>query len=109
MKSPPTSTITSGGFCLFVVFIVLLLSMTPRVKFCSAALLEPHSTHHHSRRHHGHGCNSFSSQRYPPSLCFQPKRLHRQPPPPSPLNDEIDPRYGVEKRLVPTGPNPLHN
>lgn len=22
---------------------------------------------------------------------------------------EIDPRYGVEKRLVPTGPNPLHN
>lgn len=21
----------------------------------------------------------------------------------------IDPRYGVEKRLVPTGPNPLHN
>ncbi|KAF9677306.1 hypothetical protein SADUNF_Sadunf08G0094200 [Salix dunnii] len=22
---------------------------------------------------------------------------------------EIDPRYGVEKRLVPTGPNPLHH
>jgi len=22
---------------------------------------------------------------------------------------EIDPRYGVEKRVVPTGPNPLHN
>ncbi|CAD5177346.1 unnamed protein product [Musa acuminata subsp. malaccensis] len=22
---------------------------------------------------------------------------------------EIDPRCGVEKRLVPTGPNPLHN
>ncbi|KAH7278556.1 hypothetical protein KP509_38G046300 [Ceratopteris richardii] len=22
---------------------------------------------------------------------------------------EIDPRYGVDKRLVPTGPNPLHN
>ncbi|KAH7425263.1 hypothetical protein KP509_11G047100 [Ceratopteris richardii] len=21
----------------------------------------------------------------------------------------IDPRYGVDKRLVPTGPNPLHN
>lgn len=25
------------------------------------------------------------------------------------LGDEIDPRYGVEKRLVPTGPNPLHH
>lgn len=23
--------------------------------------------------------------------------------------NEIDPRYGVEKRLVPTGPNPLHH
>ncbi|CAL1360279.1 unnamed protein product [Linum trigynum] len=23
--------------------------------------------------------------------------------------EEIDPRYGVEKRLVPSGPNPLHN
>jgi hypothetical protein len=23
--------------------------------------------------------------------------------------DEIDPRYGVQKRIVPTGPNPLHN
>lgn len=26
-----------------------------------------------------------------------------------PPEGEIDPRYGVEKRLVPTGPNPLHN
>jgi len=22
---------------------------------------------------------------------------------------EIDPRFGVQKRIVPTGPNPLHN
>ncbi|KAJ4826847.1 hypothetical protein Tsubulata_046397 [Turnera subulata] len=27
----------------------------------------------------------------------------------SPASDEIDPRYGVAKRLVPTGPNPLHH
>ncbi|XVE53363.1 hypothetical protein DITRI_Ditri02bG0198300 [Diplodiscus trichospermus] len=26
-----------------------------------------------------------------------------------PADKEIDPRYGVEKRLVPTGPNPLHH
>ncbi|KAK7343894.1 hypothetical protein VNO77_12996 [Canavalia gladiata] len=26
-----------------------------------------------------------------------------------PSNTEIDPRYGVEKRRVPTGPNPLHH
>ncbi|KAH7841265.1 hypothetical protein Vadar_027752 [Vaccinium darrowii] len=28
---------------------------------------------------------------------------------PGPSGSEIDPRYGVEKRLVPTGPNPLHH
>ncbi|XWS64360.1 hypothetical protein CRYUN_Cryun06bG0179700 [Craigia yunnanensis] len=26
-----------------------------------------------------------------------------------PADNEIDRRYGVEKRLVPTGPNPLHH
>ncbi|KAK7268364.1 hypothetical protein RIF29_21062 [Crotalaria pallida] len=26
-----------------------------------------------------------------------------------PSGTEIDPRYGVEKRRVPTGPNPLHH
>ncbi|RWR82098.1 CLAVATA3/ESR CLE-related protein 12-like protein [Cinnamomum micranthum f. kanehirae] len=35
---------------------------------------------------------------------------HRQyTPVAKPDGDEIDPRYGVEKRLVPTGPNPLHH
>ncbi|KAL7163779.1 hypothetical protein ACSBR2_039827 [Camellia fascicularis] len=42
-----------------------------------------------------------------------PRIRHGPPllPPPSPLDhdNEIDPRYGVEKRLVPSGPNPLHN
>ncbi|CAA2967126.1 Hypothetical predicted protein [Olea europaea subsp. europaea] len=35
-----------------------------------------------------------------------PTDLHQQPRPP---RNEIDPRYGVEKRRVPTGPNPLHH
>ncbi|KAL6182940.1 hypothetical protein ACLB2K_044352 [Fragaria x ananassa] len=35
---------------------------------------------------------------------------HRHPPPlPEPGKSELDPRYGVEQRLVPTGPNPLHH
>ncbi|KAG8068061.1 hypothetical protein GUJ93_ZPchr0005g15254 [Zizania palustris] len=36
---------------------------------------------------------------------------HRRPsplPPPG-RDEEADARYGVAKRLVPTGPNPLHN
>ncbi|XAR55852.1 hypothetical protein NMG60_11036071 [Bertholletia excelsa] len=36
-------------------------------------------------------------------------RTHGKAQPAEPAPDEIDPRYGVEKRLVPTGPNPLHH
>ncbi|KAL4363989.1 hypothetical protein GQ457_04G010850 [Hibiscus cannabinus] len=62
-----------------------------------------------------HSCDSFSRSEQR-SLCFQLQRLHHfhpfspstQPSPPS-KGEEIDPRYGVEKRLVPSGPNPLHN
>ncbi|KAJ0247572.1 CLAVATA3/ESR [Hirschfeldia incana] len=57
-------------------------------------------------------CHSFSRP-YARSMCLELQRIHRstrkQPlvsPPPPP---EIDPRYGVDKRLVPSGPNPLHN
>ena len=34
---------------------------------------------------------------------------HLPMPPPSRDGEEIDPRYGVSKRLVPSGPNRLHN
>nr|KYP55648.1 hypothetical protein KK1_001870 [Cajanus cajan] len=47
--------------------------------------LHRHRHHHHHPRHH--------------------HRSHM----PQPNQTEIDPRYGVEKRLVPTGPNPLHH
>ncbi|KAJ9174086.1 hypothetical protein P3X46_017154 [Hevea brasiliensis] len=38
-------------------------------------------------------------------------RLHHWhlPVKPQPAGTEIDPRYGTQKRLVPTGPNPLHH
>ncbi|KAL7001257.1 hypothetical protein U1Q18_002409 [Sarracenia purpurea var. burkii] len=32
--------------------------------------------------------------------------VHKQP---EQAGTDVDPRYGVEKRLVPTGPNPLHH
>ncbi|GMI75383.1 CLAVATA3/ESR-RELATED 13 [Hibiscus trionum] len=40
---------------------------------------------------------------------FTPFRKHHRQHSPLPGDNEIDPRYGVEKRLVPTGPNPLHH
>ncbi|XP_059642767.1 CLAVATA3/ESR (CLE)-related protein 12-like [Cornus florida] len=36
-------------------------------------------------------------------------RHHRRHVPVRPGSSEIDPRYGAEMRLVPTGPNPLHH
>ncbi|MQL80407.1 hypothetical protein Taro_012866 [Colocasia esculenta] len=48
----------------------------------------------------------------PPSWCIHfARNPHRQPlpPPPPPSAEEMDPLYGEVKRLVPSGPNPLHN
>ncbi|KAL7149298.1 hypothetical protein ABFS83_05G030000 [Erythranthe nasuta] len=39
---------------------------------------------------------------------FLKRHRHRKRPPPS-GREVVDPLYGVEKRLVPTGPNPLHH
>ncbi|KAL5826295.1 hypothetical protein ACOSQ3_018137 [Xanthoceras sorbifolium] len=73
----------------------------------------PRNHHHYTRNYHS--CSSFS-QKNSRSLCIQLQRIHQHqqqyrplsPPSPPSLN-EIDSRYGVEKRLVPSGPNPLHN
>nr|XP_027191052.1 CLAVATA3/ESR (CLE)-related protein 9-like [Cicer arietinum] len=66
-----------------------------------------------SRNFHHHHCNSFS-KRTPRSLCFNLQRtFHKNnmhiPVPQQGNGVEVDPRYGVDKRLVPSGPNPLHN
>uniref|UniRef100_A0A7N0TRD9 CLAVATA3/ESR (CLE)-related protein 9 n=1 Tax=Kalanchoe fedtschenkoi TaxID=63787 RepID=A0A7N0TRD9_KALFE len=51
-------------------------------------------------------CNA----KYPPEICIQLQRMRRRRPPPLPPSMyEVDPKYGVQKRLVPSGPNPLHN
>ncbi|CAL9205009.1 unnamed protein product [Musa hybrid cultivar] len=67
------------------------------------------------RRHcHHRAASSSSLLRGLPSWCLRPRPGQLQPPPQPPPGEEeeeeeVDPRYGVEKRLVPTGPNPLHN
>ncbi|KAL7091293.1 hypothetical protein ACP275_12G096300 [Erythranthe tilingii] len=63
------------------------------------------------RRHNS--CHPISAAQLPPAIRLHLQKLRHCgppfPPPPPPDDDEIDPRYGVEKRLVPSGPNPLHN
>ncbi|KAI4967925.1 hypothetical protein ZWY2020_005603 [Hordeum vulgare] len=53
--------------------------------------------HHHRQRHHRLHTSRWNWQRIPPAAA------------PGDGGEEADPRYGVEKRLVPTGPNPLHH
>ncbi|GAB2297156.1 hypothetical protein Dimus_031268 [Dionaea muscipula] len=72
-----------------------------------------HQLHHLSRQSHRRFCDSFPTRYPPPSICIQFQSLLRNPPlpppPPPPSEFDTDPRYGVQKRLVPGGPNPLHN
>ncbi|TVU32271.1 hypothetical protein EJB05_23995, partial [Eragrostis curvula] len=67
----------------------------------SPTTADHHHHHHHHHRHHHHEHHRhfgrWNRRGIPPSL-------------PAGKNGEgVDPRYGVEKRLVPTGPNPLHH
>ncbi|KAK8965535.1 CLAVATA3/ESR (CLE)-related protein 12 [Platanthera guangdongensis] len=69
----------------------------------SRKLLSTQAHHnHHSRRSHYHR----HSRSAPSSADFNPNVTVG-----AGVDDgnEIDPRYGVEKRFVPCGPNPLHH
>ncbi|KAG8058857.1 hypothetical protein GUJ93_ZPchr0002g26563 [Zizania palustris] len=60
-----------------------------------------HNRHH--IHHHGHQHNHRSgggNDRW---------NRHGVPSPAAGPGEEVDPRFGVQKRLVPTGPNPLHH
>ncbi|KAL3831077.1 hypothetical protein ACJIZ3_019879 [Penstemon smallii] len=46
---------------------------------------------------------------FEPFLKRHRHQREHQPRQGPPISSEIDPRYGAEKRLVPSGPNPLHH
>ncbi|XP_039032106.1 CLAVATA3/ESR (CLE)-related protein 12-like [Hibiscus syriacus] len=63
-------------------------------------------SHHHTFRSNRKVLATNSD--FTPFLHFrQRRRTHGHLPEPS--GNEIDLRYGVRKRLVPAGPNPLHH
>ncbi|KAH7660708.1 Aquaporin-like protein [Dioscorea alata] len=103
---------TSHGIILSSFLLLLLTIIFISISPTSGVHVNPTkmtTNHAFSINHHRHfHCHrrSFSS---PPSRNkLQPHYWCMQDPPSSPELD-IDPRYGVEKRLVPSGPNPLHN
>lgn len=89
---------SSSGCWVPAVAIFLFLIATPQIE---SSHTFHHPQHHHSRLSR-HLTNSLSSK--------SPSVLYHRTAPPSPLQpDEIDPRFEIDKRLVPGGPNPLHN
>ncbi|KAG6708630.1 hypothetical protein I3842_06G090900 [Carya illinoinensis] len=118
MKSSPFSTSTliflRRPFLVFLLLFVVVsasrLLSNPTILFPAAATSSRNSFPHPQYT----SCGSLSHEKTR-SLCFQLQRIHKlhgsslPPPISSAQPNEIDPRYGVEKRLVPSGPNPLHN
>ncbi|KAI3454831.1 hypothetical protein Pfo_011494 [Paulownia fortunei] len=95
--------------------VIIVLMAAANTECSSIALQETLTNPHKFPNHQPQVSNSLSFSPSPPRLFLQARRLHQPPPqpptppPPSEGGDEIDPRYGIEKRLVPSGPNPLHN
>ncbi|KAL6190124.1 hypothetical protein ACLB2K_036523 [Fragaria x ananassa] len=109
MKSALSSSSSSSSrkllMALALATVVLLQLFLP-----VSATVEPRNTAA-KETHRRHSCDAISrSSQKLRSLCIQLQRAHHVPsPPPSPEDYQIDPRFGVEKRRVPSGPNPLHN
>ncbi|KAK1415992.1 hypothetical protein QVD17_31780 [Tagetes erecta] len=95
----------------FIIIVTITTSSTIAGK-TSTTTTENHPHRRHQLHDHN-SCITISTHKYPSPLCnsdcHPPHHHHRKPPLPPPEDDEIDPRYGVSKRLVPSGPNPLHN
>ncbi|ESQ28318.1 hypothetical protein EUTSA_v10019344mg [Eutrema salsugineum] len=97
---------------LFLIVFFLLTTETTAGKWSNQTRRANKRVQHAYYSYPHRSCESFSRP-YARSMCIELERIHRSsrqplfsPPPPPP---EIDQRYGVDKRLVPSGPNPLHN
>ncbi|KAJ7953890.1 Clavata3/ESR (CLE) protein [Quillaja saponaria] len=106
------SSLSSNGGWLLIVMVLLCFSVSSANRVLSSSPTIPTISSRKAQNPHKSYCDSFphASSR---SLCIHLQRIHGfrpiQQPPLRPQLHEIDPRYGVEKRLVPSGPNPLHN
>ncbi|GMJ09557.1 CLAVATA3/ESR-RELATED 10 [Hibiscus trionum] len=99
------------SFYTLFIFTVLLLFLLLRPS--SSTTQTPPRNHPNPQQQYSRfrSCGSLSRPRQR-SLCFRLQRIHNRrpfPPPQAGKLNGIDPRYDAEKRLVPSGANPLHN
>ncbi|CAH9119822.1 unnamed protein product [Cuscuta europaea] len=95
-------TVFGYHFLVMVLFLLFLFSSSS-----SSSTIQVRDFYHPCKNFKTGGSTSATG-----AACYQLQIIHRCPsfqPPPSDSAEEIDPRYGVQKRLVPSGPNPLHN
>ncbi|KAG1366810.1 hypothetical protein COCNU_13G006000 [Cocos nucifera] len=116
MENSPSiiTTISTSRLLIYSAILFLLTSRIPLFMASSPheaplAHLCKHYHFFHYHHHQHHEWNSLPPVHRLPSWCLHIPRGRFGPPPQPPPLKEIDPRYGVDKRLVPTGPNPLHN
>ncbi|CAL0308077.1 unnamed protein product [Lupinus luteus] len=103
------SFFSSTTVIILILFLLFFFSSTNYVAPSHALSLTNPSTTIHNHNHLGY-CDSFSRQK-PHSLCIELQKMHHRlhaPVAPSKKNG-IEPRYGEDKRVVPSGPNHLHN
>ncbi|KAK4753553.1 hypothetical protein SAY87_001657 [Trapa incisa] len=94
---PPPTNAAPRPLSILAIFLLLLFCLI------SASHASPLGRYGHPNNRLLSSCDSSSARGG--SLCFRIPRMQRHLPdqalpPPHPREDEIDPRYGVEKRLV---------
>ncbi|CAL0312211.1 unnamed protein product [Lupinus luteus] len=107
--SSPT-VYASGKVIIITLLAILFIFFVSSVNCRLPSPLLPSPTSSRNNNLQRYYCDSFSKRNLR-SLCMQLQRIHSnlQPFPLPPKANGIDPRYGEQKRLVPSGPNPLHN
>ncbi|KAM7268990.1 hypothetical protein ACFE04_024487 [Oxalis oulophora] len=106
--------------CLCLSLLLLLLLLLYTTFATSSSSLLPFTNNHRPSL----SCDSFA-RKSSRSLCIDLQRVHRYRPlvivtppstlplplplPPTTTTFDDERRFGVEKRLIPSGPNPLHN
>ncbi|ESW29577.1 hypothetical protein PHAVU_002G081400 [Phaseolus vulgaris] len=106
MKSSLSSTTWARFMTLLLLFFLFLFSSAScKVPSSSTSSGNTLNHFHHPLLRH---CDSFT-KRNPRSLCTELQKIHQRLIETIPPSQDFDPRFGAEKRLVPSGPNPLHN
>ncbi|QCD90340.1 hypothetical protein DEO72_LG4g1295 [Vigna unguiculata] len=108
MKTSLFSTTWSKFITLLLLFFLFLFFSSATFKAPPSSTSSGNNTLHHLHHHLLRYCDSFT-KRNPRSLCTELHKIHQRLIQTIPPSQDFDPTFGAEKRLVPSGPNPLHN